>query len=117
MIKKFLVIGNPIQHSLSPDLHNYWIKNKDIEAIYEKKKLNNNEIENLILEIKNQKIHGVNVTVPFKKKIIPYLDELSFEAQSTQSVNTIYLKDNKVVGHNTDIFGFETSIKKSKFNC
>jgi shikimate dehydrogenase len=59
---------------------------------------------------------GVKVTVPFKKKVIPYLDELSFEAQSTQSVNTIYLKDNKVVGHNTDIFGFESSIKKSDYN-
>ena len=44
-MKKYLVIGNPIEHSLSPKLHNYWIKNKDIEAIYEKKKLNNNEIE------------------------------------------------------------------------
>ena len=59
---------------------------------------------------------GVNVTVPFKKTVIPYLDELSHESQRTQSVNTIYLKDNKVVGHNTDIFGFETSIKKSEYD-
>ena len=69
-MKKYLVIGNPIEHSLSPKLHNYWIKNKDIKAIYEKRKLNENEIENLILEIREQKIHGVNVTVPFKRKII-----------------------------------------------
>jgi shikimate dehydrogenase len=54
--------------------------------------------------------------VPFKKTIIPFLDELSAEAKSTQSVNTLYLKDKKVIGHNTDIIGFETSIKKSKFN-
>jgi shikimate dehydrogenase len=54
--------------------------------------------------------------VPFKKAIIPFLDELTAEAQSTQSVNTLYLKDNKVMGHNTDIIGFETSIKESKFN-
>ena len=115
-MKKFLVIGNPIKHSLSPELHNYWIKNNGIDAIYEKQKLNENELEQIISKVKDKKINGVNVTVPFKKKVIPYLDELSFEAQSTQSVNTIYLKDNKVVGHNTDIFGFETSIKKSDYN-
>ena len=115
-MKKFLVIGNPIEHSLSPLLHNYWIKNNGIDAIYEKQKLNEDELEQIISEVKDKKISGVNVTVPFKKKIIPYLDELSFEAQNTQSVNTIYLKDNKVVGHNTDIFGFETSIKKSNYN-
>ena len=115
-MKKFLVIGNPIEHSLSPELHNYWMKNNGIDAIYEKQKLNENELEQIIFKVKDKKINGVNVTVPFKKKVIPYLDELSFEAQSTQSVNTIYLKDNKVVGHNTDIFGFETSIKKSDYN-
>ena len=85
-MKKYLVIGNPIEHSLSPKLHNYWIKNKDIEAIYEKQKLNENEIENLILEIREQKIHGVNVTVPFKRKIINYLDDLSLEAKKTNQL-------------------------------
>jgi len=115
-MKKFLVIGNPIDHSLSPKLHNYWINNNSINAIYEKQKLNENELEQVILQIRNKKISGVNVTVPFKKTVIPYLDELSHESQKTQSVNTIYLKDNKVVGHNTDIVGFETSIKKSEYD-
>ena len=115
-MKKFLVIGNPIEHSLSPKLHNYWIKNSGIDAIYEKQKLNENELEQIILLVKEKKIDGINVTVPFKKAIIPFLDELSIEAESTQSVNTIYLKENKVMGHNTDIIGFEASIKKSKYN-
>ncbi len=115
-MKKFVVIGNPIEHSLSPILHNFWIKNNSIDAIYEKQKLNKDELEQQILQVKEKKINGINVTVPFKKKIIPFLDELSIEAESTQSVNTIYLRDNKVIGHNTDIFGFETSIKKSKYN-
>ena len=48
-MKNYLVIGNPIEHSLSPRLHNYWIKDNNIKAIYEKKKLNENEIENLII--------------------------------------------------------------------
>ena len=69
-----------------------------------------------VIQIKQKKIAGINVTVPFKKTIIPFLDELTAEAESTQSVNTLYLKDNKVIGHNTDIIGFETSIKKSNFN-
>ena len=115
-MKKFLVIGNPIEHSLSPKLHNYWIKNNGIDAIYEKTKLEEDELENIVLQIKKQKIYGANITVPFKKAIIPFLDELTIEADNTQSVNTLFLKDNKVVGHNTDIIGFETSIKKSKFN-
>jgi shikimate dehydrogenase len=115
-MKKFLVIGNPIEHSLSPKLHNYWIKNNGINAIYEKQKLNEDQLELFISQVKDKKINGINVTVPFKKTVIPYLDELSVESQNTQSVNTIYLKNNKVVGHNTDIFGFETSIKKSEYN-
>ena len=115
-MKKFLVIGNPIEHSLSPLLHNYWIKNNNIDAIYEKRKLNENQLENLIQEFRDKKFNGINVTVPFKKAIIPLLDELSIEAQNTQSVNTIYLKNNRVMGHNTDIVGFEKSIKESKYD-
>jgi shikimate dehydrogenase len=115
-MKKFLVIGNPIEHSLSPTLHNYWIKSSGIEATYEKQKLEESELKQLVLKVKKKKIEGVNVTVPFKKAIIPFVDELSNEAENTQSVNTLYLKDNKVIGHNTDIVGFETSIKKTKYN-
>ena len=115
-MKKFLVIGNPIEHSLSPELHNYWIKKNNINAIYEKQKLNEDQLEQYISQIKDNIIDGINVTVPFKKTVIPYLDELSFEAKSTQSVNTIYQKDNKIVGHNTDIFGFRTSIEKTEYD-
>jgi shikimate dehydrogenase len=115
-MKKFFVIGNPIEHSLSPILHNYWIKNNGIDAIYEKQKLNENQLREFISQIREKKINGINVTIPFKKSVIPYLDELSIEAQNTQSVNTIYLQDNKIMGHNTDIVGFETSVKKSKFD-
>jgi shikimate dehydrogenase len=114
-MKKFLVIGNPIEHSLSPKLHNYWIKSNGIDAIYEKQKLNESELEQVILQIRKKKIDGVNVTVPFKKAVIPFLDELTFEAKNTQSVNTIYLKNNKLIGHNTDIIGFETSIEMSGY--
>ena len=115
-MKKFLVIGNPISHSLSPKLHNYWFKKNNINGIYDKEKLNSNDLEKLILRVKNNEIHGINVTVPFKKEIISYLDELSLEAENTQSVNTIYLDNDKVKGHNTDVDGFELSLSNIKFD-
>tara|TARA_B100000700_G_scaffold310236_1_gene390551 strand:+ start:1411 stop:2202 length:792 start_codon:yes stop_codon:yes gene_type:complete len=115
-MKKYLVIGNPIEHSLSPKLHNYWLKKNNIEAIYEKKKVNEEDIKSIISEIKNEKINGMNVTVPFKKSVIPFMDELSPEAKETQSVNTIYYQNAKVIGHNTDISGFELGVKYSKYD-
>ena len=114
MKKKYLVIGNPIDHSLSPKLQNYWIRKYKIDAVYEKKLLNNNEIKELIFNIKEEKIHGLNITVPFKKVIIPFLDELSEEAEISQSVNTIYKRDNKIIGDNTDIEGFKLSLEKTE---
>ena len=115
-MKKYLVIGNPIEHSLSPKIHNFWIKNNKIEAIYEKKKIEHDDLSNLISKVRNKELHGVNVTVPFKKTVIPFLDHLSYESEKTQSVNTIYLDNNKIVGHNTDIEGFELSIRQIKLN-
>jgi shikimate dehydrogenase len=115
-MKKYLVIGNPIEHSLSPKLHNYWIKENNIKAVYDKKQLNKNDIEAIISEVKNNKIDGINVTIPFKKSVIPFLDELTPLANEAQSVNTIYKQNNKVIGHNTDIGGFELSLKYIKYN-
>ena len=115
-MKKYLVIGNPVEHSLSPKLHNYWLKENNIDAVYDKKKLNENELKNIISEVKEEKINGINVTVPFKKAVIPFLDELSPEAKDTQSVNTIYFQNGIIIGHNTDIAGFELAIKYAKYN-
>ncbi len=116
MKKKYLVIGNPIDHSLSPQLHNYWIKKNNINAIYEKQKLSIGDLKGLISKIKTKEINGANITVPFKKEVIDFLDELTSEAQSSQSVNTIYLNNNKTIGHNTDIIGFELAIKDVKYD-
>ena len=116
-MKKYLVIGNPIKHSLSPKLHNYWIRKNNLNAVYEKVELNKNDLKNLILKIKEKEISGINVTVPFKKEVITYLDRLTLDAEATQSVNTILLSsENKIVGHNTDISGFENAIKETKYN-
>ena len=116
-MNKYFVIGNPIEHSLSPLIHNYWIKKNNIRAVYDKKKLNSEDLKDLIVKIREKNIRGVNVTVPFKKEVIPYLDKLTLDAETTQSVNTILLaNDSKIVGHNTDISGFENAIKDTEYN-
>ena len=115
-IKKYFVIGNPIDHSLSPKLQNYWLKENNINASYDKIKLNEDDLENFIKDIKQQKITGCNVTVPFKQAVIPFLDKLSPEALQTQSVNTIIFNDGSLVGHNTDISGFTKAIQSLGFN-
>ncbi len=115
-MKKYLVIGNPIEHSLSPKLHNYWIKENNIDAVYDKKQLNEPDIKEIILEIKNDKIEGINVTLPFKKSVIPFLDRLTPLAKEAQSINTIFKKDNKVVGDNTDVGGFEEGLKHINYS-
>ena len=114
-IKKYLVIGNPIDHSLSPKLHNYWLKENNIKAIYYKAKLEEMEVKDLIFDIKQEKIAGCNVTVPFKKTVIPFLDKLSPEAELTQSVNTIAYSNGNLVGYNTDIAGFNKAIQSLNF--
>ena len=116
-MKKYFVIGNPIEHSLSPKIHNYWIKKNKIEGVYEKRLLKKEDIKSIISEVRSGKIDGINVTVPFKKLVIPYLDNLSFEAEAAQSVNTIYKKDNKIFGHNTDIAGFELGLKSINYEA
>ena len=115
-MKKYLVIGNPIDHSLSPKLQNWWLKENNIDAKYDKIKLEDHEIKNFIQTIKEQKIAGCNVTVPFKKTVIPFLDKLSPEAEHTQSVNTIIYENGDLVGHNTDIAGFDSAIRKLNFS-
>ena len=115
-MKKYFVIGNPIDHSLSPKLHNHWFKENNIDAIYDKKKIEENDLKNIITKLKKKQINGINVTVPFKKKVIPFLDKLSPEAEQTQSVNTIFLDNDNLVGYNTDIGGFIKAIKNLNFD-
>jgi len=111
-MKKYLVIGNPIEHSLSPVIHNYWMKKYNLtDNIYEKRKIEKKNLKNIINEMREENLVGVNVTVPFKKLIIPFLDELDPAAKETKSVNTLFKINNKIVGYNTDKPGFALTIK------
>ena len=114
-MKKFLVIGNPIEHSLSPKIHNYWMKLHNIKAIYEKALLAKDELKEIINEVKSGKVDGLNITLPFKKAIIPLLDELTPLANETRSVNTVFRKDGKVFGENTDANGFKKALQYTNF--
>ena len=106
--KKFGIIGRPLSHSLSPMLHNYWFKKYGISANYSLIEIELNEIEKIIEKIRNNVLHGINVTVPYKQAVIPYLDLIINDAKETQSVNTISLNEkNQVIGNNTDVYGFE----------
>ena len=113
MKKNFGIIGNPIQHSLSPVLHNYWFRKYKIDANYTLIDIKEIELPDVIKKIKNGDLNGINVTLPYKQKIVSFIDVLVNDAEITSSVNTIYL-DNKgrVVGDNTDVFGLQAAYLK-----
>ena len=115
--KAFAVIGNPISHSLSPVLHNYWFKKYNINASYISMNLEEKNIFEIIKKIKNKELNGLNVTLPYKQRVIPHLDELVNDAKSTNSVNTIYLDEqSKIVGENTDVYGIQAAYLKGISN-
>ena len=114
---KFSIIGNPISHSLSPIMHNHWFKKYNINAEYELFNINEDEIPNVMDKIKNKEIRGINVTLPYKKTVIPFLSKTVNDAKETHSVNTVMLDENgNLIGENTDVFGFQAAYLKSISN-
>jgi shikimate dehydrogenase len=100
------IIGSPIKHSLSPVIHNYWMKMHGIESdynIYEPKK---KELASFLKNMKKNGIKGLNVTIPYKRDVMDHLDIISDEALALGAVNTIKLENNRLSGYNTDAFGF-----------
>tara|TARA_B100001057_G_scaffold462344_1_gene515206 strand:+ start:363 stop:1184 length:822 start_codon:yes stop_codon:yes gene_type:complete len=113
MKKKFGIIGNPIKHSLSPVLHEYWFKKYNIDAEYSIIEAPDNELPKIIEKIKQGDYSGINVTLPFKQKIINYVDKLVNDAELTGSVNTLLLdNDSAVIGENTDVYGLQAAYLK-----
>ncbi len=114
MIKKFGIIGNPIKHSLSPVLHNYWFKKYNINANYSILDVKDeNELPKIIKQIRSGEISGINITLPYKQKIVSHVDIIVNDAEITSSVNTIFLDNQKtIVGENTDVFGLQAAYLK-----
>ncbi len=113
MKKKYGIIGNPIKHSLSPVLHNYWFNKYKIDANYSIIEIENSEFPDLMNKIKDKDLAGINITLPYKQQIVPYVDILVNDAEVTRSINTIYLDDKgTLVGENTDVFGLQAAYLK-----
>jgi shikimate dehydrogenase len=108
--KNFLVIGNPIKHSLSPFLHNYWFHKNKINYEYKKLKTTKSSIKKILNKVRKREIEGINVTIPFKNSVIKHLDALKGDALKTSSVNTVYLSKKKLIGDNTDVYGFSSGV-------
>jgi len=118
MIKKFGIIGNPIKHSLSPLLHNYWFKKYNVNASYSIIDTEENNLEEVVKKIKDKSLVGVNVTLPFKQKIISFLEKIINDAEITGSVNTLFLgTEGTVIGENTDVYGLQAAYLKSIENA
>ena len=102
------IIGKPLSHSLSPTLHNFWFNKYKISAKYSLMEIELNQIEGIIKRIRKREVQGINITIPYKQAVIPFLDIIIDDAKETMSVNTISLnKEEKIVGNNTDVYGFE----------
>jgi len=114
MKKKFFgIIGNPIKHSLSPVLHNYWFEKYNIEADYSIIEATDNNLPEIVKKIKGGIYSGINVTLPFKQRITNHIDKVINDAELTGSVNTIFLDgDKNVIGENTDVYGLQAAYLK-----
>lgn len=107
-MKTYGLIGKTLKHSFSQKFFTEKFEKDGTEAQYLNFELA--QIEDII-EVFNQGVSGLNVTIPYKELVIPFLDELAPEAQAIGAVNTIVFKDGKTIGHNTDAYGFQQSIK------
>ena len=113
MKKKFGIIGNPIKHSLSPVLHEYWFKKYNIDAEYSIIEALDKDLPEIIEKVKQGYFSGINVTLPFKQKIINHVDRVVNDAEVTGSVNTVLLSNkNTVIGENTDVYGLQAAYLK-----
>ena len=113
MKKKFAIIGNPIIHSLSPVLHEYWFKKYNIDADYSIIETSDKDLPKIIDKIKQGYYSGINVTLPFKQKIINFVDKVINDAELTGSVNTVLLDNEKtIIGENTDVYGLQAAYLK-----
>ena len=112
---RFAVIGDPIEHSRSPEMHLPVLMPKDPEATYEKVLVKRGGLAEWIRQVKKEDIRGFNITMPHKADIIPFLDEIEEEAELFHSVNTVVNRGGRLYGYNTDGGGFLLSLSEDGF--
>ncbi|PJO40278.1 shikimate dehydrogenase [Lysinibacillus xylanilyticus] len=114
MKKWFAVIGDPIEHSKSPAMHNAWFEELSIDATYIPVHVSSENLESAVAGLKTLGASGWNITIPHKTAIIPYLDELDELAQKMGAVNTVVrTKEGRLKGYNTDGVGFVRSLEEA----
>lgn len=110
------LIGYPLGHSLSPKIHTAALKACGLQGDYSLFPIQPKEkqgLKGLLSRAHAGEIHGLNVTIPHKQNVIEFMDELTPTAKAIGAVNTIYLRDNKLIGDNTDAAGFLSDLKKN----
>ena len=106
------VIGHPVAHSLSPKLHGFWLKFYDIPGYYHPYDVTAENLENTIKALRNiENFRGCNLTLPHKESMIPLLDAMDAEAQAIGAVNTVMMQDGRLIGSNTDAYGFRANLE------
>ena len=112
-MKKLAIIGNPVEHSFSPKMHNYISKKMGLDYFYEAICAQESDFENLLVGLANKNYAGVNITSPFKLNAYNACDVLSDNAKKFGSVNTCVFKAGKIYGYNTDALGLNKSLLKN----
>jgi len=113
--KTYCVIGDPIKHSLSPEIHNFIYQYLKVNFHYESVRITPDSLGSFVKESRTLKRPGFNVTIPHKESIIPILDKVDPLARRIGAVNTVANKNRELVGYNTDITGFTTALKMSGY--
>ncbi len=104
------LIGDPVAHSLSPAMHNAGLRSLDIPGHYERWRTDANTLEERIASLRAPDILGANVTVPHKQTVIAHLDAITPLADRVGAVNTIVRDGDRLIGDNTDVYGFTTAL-------
>lgn len=110
-MKRYGLLGEKLSHSYSKIIHSVILESLHLEASYTLLECKEEELKEYIQQLKQGVYSGFNVTIPYKKKIMKYLDGIDDKAKAIGSVNTVYLKNGKVYGTNTDYDGFLETIK------
>ena len=106
------IVAEKLGHSLSPYIHNYWSKKYNKNFKYKRFELKEKDLKKFFQTYKeNKKLHGFNVTIPYKTNFISLCDRITSKAKKIGSVNLVYKKNNLIIGDNTDVIGFEKSFK------
>ena len=111
--KHFAVIGNPIHHSLSPQIHAAFAKEAKLNINYEAVQSPLDQFQETVKKLMTQKLNGANVTLPFKKEAYALASSHSHQAKIAEAVNTLEFKDKEIIGHNTDGIGLVRDLEQN----